>query len=513
MRVAIYQRWLATLGGGERYTIELACALRDLGHQVTLLTHAPITADQIGQRLGLDLASITITTLADSPNLATVSAESASYDLFINTSHGDLPLARARQNVLVCFFPLPLHTYRHGGRGRRTSSLPTALEHIAGLHALEHAAPHTWAWSGSSIVAVLRRRWPAATHLALRCAPVWPQQAPAPHVHVWLDGQPLAERQGWWSDWRIPLPRPMRGSHHVRLAITPWTLRQLDLAPDDRERGIPLANITLAGPEQRWRDLPLLTADGEPSPAALTQVHSALASYQQIWAISEFSAAWVRRRWQRASAILYPAVAAPALPERAKGPLILSVGRFFAGAHNKKHLPLIQAFQQLYQQGLRGWEYHLVGGCDLDQPEQRAYLEQLQAAAQGAPIHLHVNAPLATLNDLYAQASIFWHAAGFGEDAQQQPERFEHFGIATVEAMAAGCVPVVIDHAGQREIVTHAVDGLRWSSSAELQAHTRTLIDAAAQRQQLASAASARAHAFRPAAFRQRLAQLLAALR
>ena len=41
---------------------------------------------------------------------------------------------------------------------------------------------------------------------------------------------------------------------------------------------------------------------------------------------------------------------------------------------------------------------------------------------------------------------------------------FEHFGITTVEAMAAGCVPVVIDKADQREIVRHVTDGYRWTT-------------------------------------------------
>jgi hypothetical protein len=29
----------------------------------------------------------------------------------------------------------------------------------------------------------------------------------------------------------------------------------------------------------------------------------------------------------------------------------------------------------------------------------------------------------------YRQASVFWHAAGWGEDELAHPERFEHFGL------------------------------------------------------------------------------------
>ncbi len=56
----------------------------------------------------------------------------------------------------------------------------------------------------------------------------------------------------------------------------------------------------------------------------------------------------------------------------------------------------------------------------------------------------HVDAPGAELADLYARASIFWHAAGLGEDAEDDPNRMEHFGISIVEAMSAGAVPVVL---------------------------------------------------------------------
>ena len=58
------------------------------------------------------------------------------------------------------------------------------------------------------------------------------------------------------------------------------------------------------------------------------------------------------------------------------------------------------------------------------------------------------------LRQLYAQARIFWHAAGYGE-CDERPELSEHFGMATVEAMSAGCIPVVINKGGQPEIVEH----------------------------------------------------------
>ncbi|MCA1602183.1 MAG: glycosyltransferase, partial [Acidobacteria bacterium] len=72
---------------------------------------------------------------------------------------------------------------------------------------------------------------------------------------------------------------------------------------------------------------------------------------------------------------------------------------------------------------------------------------------------------------------IFWHAAGYGEDESTRPIFVEHFGISTVEAMAAGCVPVVINKGGQREIVQHGVNGFLWDTLEELKEYTAMLMN------------------------------------
>ncbi|MBU4190339.1 MAG: glycosyltransferase, partial [Candidatus Thermoplasmatota archaeon] len=59
-------------------------------------------------------------------------------------------------------------------------------------------------------------------------------------------------------------------------------------------------------------------------------------------------------------------------------------------------------------------------------------------------------------------------AAGFGVDEEKEPEKVEHFGITTVEAAAAGCVPVVIRKGGQPEIVKEGINGLLWEKEEEL---------------------------------------------
>ena len=97
--------------------------------------------------------------------------------------------------------------------------------------------------------------------------------------------------------------------------------------------------------------------------------------------------------------------------------------------------------------------------------------------ARGHAIKITENLSSESLRKLYAKASIYWHATGFGEDEEKSPERMEHFGIATVEASAAGCVPVVISKGGQKEIVDNGKTGLLWETKTQLFNQTLNLIN------------------------------------
>jgi glycosyltransferase involved in cell wall biosynthesis len=149
--------------------------------------------------------------------------------------------------------------------------------------------------------------------------------------------------------------------------------------------------------------------------------------------------------------------------------VVLSVGRFFSGLFNdKRHDVLIEAFKRLSDQlGDHRWRYHLVGSCTEDR-ESQAYLASLREAANGYPIHFYVNMPYEELKRQYNRATFFWHAAGFGIDEAVAPDSTEHFGMTTVEAMSAECIPIVIDKGGQKEIVRHGVNGFLWNSTDEL---------------------------------------------
>jgi glycosyltransferase involved in cell wall biosynthesis len=232
-------------------------------------------------------------------------------------------------------------------------------------------------------------------------------------------------------------------------------------------------------------------------------------SYRVKAAISHFSAAWTQRRWGIDCQVIYPPVSAH-FTTRPKATSILSVGRFAVEGegHRKMQTEMLAAFRDLEREGLAGWRYTSVGGLG-PTPQHRAFLDHLRGMAQGSHAEILPNIQRESLRALYEEAGIFWHAAGYGENLDAHPERAEHFGISTVEAMAAGCVPIVIDQGGQREIVAHGVSGFRWSTLDELKSYTFLLVRDNALRDRMSQAARLRARHFSRERFSDHFLRLL----
>jgi len=216
-----------------------------------------------------------------------------------------------------------------------------------------------------------------------------------------------------------------------------------------------------------------------------------LNSYRVRTCISRFTQEWTRRWWGIDADLFYPPVeidfqAAP------KQPLILSVSRF---ARMKKQLELVEAFRAMDDLHRQQWQLVCAGGVE-STPASRGYLEAVRNVAAGSPVNIQANLERPLLKQLYERAKLFWHGAGLGEDETLNPGLAEHFGIVTVEAMAAGCVPVVIHKGGQPEIVQHGVNGFLWHTVEELKQYTRLLAGDDALRERMAEAARQHAGEF-----------------
>jgi glycosyltransferase involved in cell wall biosynthesis len=500
VKVAVYDRHWPTAGGGEKFAAGIAAALA-ADHDVTLLAHEPLDLDALGERLQLDLGALAVERV-EADRAGAVAAATAAYDLFVNASFLSRDANRARRGVYVVHFPgfRPSSVHRALGRvGRAARSLGVSggvqVALGDGFYSPESARLHTLHWTAGEAELRVTSEQPGRHRVTLllgRYVPAW--VAPI-DVTAEVDGHEVARATITSPEGRrdrrrtVPLTFEVDTPATVTLHSRSWVPHEHGIGADTRLLGVPLAGWY--GGDGRLASVagavPLLaTEQGDR--------FDALGTYDEVLSNSEFTRGWVQRMWGRDSGVLYPPVSTFARGD--KQPIILGVGRFFVPGtgHNKKQLELVGAFRRLLARGdAEGWELHLVGGCA---PEHRPYFDEVSAAAEGLPVKLHADASGAELRTLYGLASIFWHAAGLGEDVERHPERQEHFGITTVEAMSAGAVPVVIDAAGQAEIVRPGVDGFRFGTVDELIGHTEALIADVELRSRLSEAAEARAADF-----------------
>ncbi len=204
--------------------------------------------------------------------------------------------------------------------------------------------------------------------------------------------------------------------------------------------------------------------------------------------------------------VIYPPVDTASLTNTTpKEKLILNVGRFASPSHSKRQDILISAFRQLVDGGgLHDWKLILAGG----QKNDDSVLPELKDQARGYPIDFIVNPDYLALKKIYAKSTLYWHAAGYDVDENLNPEAVEHFGITTVEAMAAGCVPLVIDKGGQREILTPD-SGFLVTSIEQLAKSTHDLIAHPAKLKAMRTKAVSRAQNFSVATFTDQFLKLL----
>ncbi|MEK7112363.1 MAG: glycosyltransferase family 4 protein [Patescibacteria group bacterium] len=103
MRAAIYNPYLNTLGGGERYTVAVASALVNAGYKVDIEWKSKSIKKRLEERFGIDLSGV---------NFVRDIKRGDGYEVCFWVSDGSIPALRARKNLL--HFQVPFH----GVRGR-----------------------------------------------------------------------------------------------------------------------------------------------------------------------------------------------------------------------------------------------------------------------------------------------------------------------------------------------------------------------------------------------------------
>jgi glycosyltransferase involved in cell wall biosynthesis len=502
VRAAVYNRYWPTGGGGEAYGAGVAHVLAQRA-EVDLLCHEPVDLAWLSERLRIDLSGVRVVPVLDRPGAVTAAVRD--HDLFVNVSFMSGDLAPTRRSLYVVHFPTPPELglskpKKAVVRGlRAVAGEPPQVELAAGFFGRDPGARGVRWTDGEATLAVTVPEGTSSVAVSVVFGPGRPDPTP---VSLLVDGQPAAELEVGGSLGRLADRRGtratvvLRGEGRHEVAVRSDTFVPAERGGDDtRQLGVPIRAV-LVGHGVRSRTeawLPWLGATSATPPWQ--------ASYGALVANSQFTSSWIKRWWAADSEVLYPPVTMQAAG--LKRPTILNVGRFFAAeqGHSKKQLEMVQAFRQLVDGGLQGWTLDLVGGCEAS---GRPYLHQVQQAAAGYPVRFHVDASGEELAALYAEASIYWHASGMGEDPKRHPGRLEHFGMTTVEAMSAGAVPVVIGLAGQTETVRHGIDGFHFHDRASLVELTRLVVRDEGLRAVMSASAQARARHYSLDAFGER---------
>ena len=522
LRVAVYNKYWTTGGGAEKYGGLVAQVLAT-EHDVELLGPDDFDIDALADRLDLDLTGVTNRVIAE--HLGALRWASHEYDLVVNVSFMSHEAVRSRHSIYIVHFPAEVSKDLSqaqklviGALGGivRSSAVNTGFGE--GFFPPEGRRPRYF-WASEDASFYVEPHADRPTPLRLVFCRRRPTGLDPAEIAVDVDGTEVARltldpgstalerRRKTPLDVTLP-PSPTQAPVKVTVRVAnPFVPAEVLGGPDTRSLGVALAAISsgrgfkakVGAQLGAW--LPLLHRE----PPSTEFIHA----YDAVVSNSEFTRRWVQRYWGTDSTVVYPPVTMQTRGD--KEPVILAVGRFFAAeaGHSKKQREMVEAFRRLVDRGLEGWTLHLVGGCSaVDRP----YLEQVQAAAEGLPIVLHVDAPGDELRDLYARASIYWQATGLGEDPERDPDRLEHFGIATVEAMSAGAVPVVIGLAGQLEIVQQGVSGFHFATLDELVERTEAVVADDELRAKLSEGAETRARDFSVEAFTERFGAVVDSL-
>lgn len=154
-------------------------------------------------------------------------------------------------------------------------------------------------------------------------------------------------------------------------------------------------------------------------------------------------------------------------------------GRFFRGRQSKGHDYALSLLVKLKPLVSKPIHLNMVGFVHPDQ-ESFDYVEELRTNATnfGVSVSFLINAEGHEIATALSKSTIYWHLTGVNllSNPGTDPASFEHFGIAIVEAMYCGCIPIVTSLGGVTDIVTHNYNGLLAKTEEEFLTHTMTLL-------------------------------------
>lgn len=249
----------------------------------------------------------------------------------------------------------------------------------------------------------------------------------------------------------------------------------------------------------------------QPHRNVLRSIHR-LSEYSGVIVNSEYTRGHYRRALDRIGMyrqvdVIHPPCGAAKEAKDTPRSGILTLSRLTRQGHSKKLDRLLAAFGEFHEQAPQTpVTLTIAGAAPSEAPSQVVELLNGIRAHPDARVVLDPGPEL--VDELLGRSQILWHGAGWGSRDTQPWDR-EHFGIAVVEAMNHGTVPLAHASAGPAEILRGLEEHCLYDSQSELLTKTRKLLEDSNLWRELSVEVMRRAQTFTDSHFRSRIKQLL----
>lgn len=474
----VYDKWLNSMGGGEVVACSIAKALSENGYEVTFISGKYIDPREIRIKLGIDVSEISFKQVWNDE--LSIKELTENKDLFINITYMDYTFGFAKKNIFYTHFPTVAYVNLRGLIFNRfvlplASSIIKPLEfmddtnkltinrHLAYLLVKRHKLSFSFLQKGEQYLLKFILFYETFEKSLLE------------DMEISLEGAEV-----------IKISTKVNHNYNTITYAYRIVPQKSTIYVNFVRKGKNANPIYLIGPKilrSYGMTLFLYTKIREYIQTRLraglfVNIVKRLDSYQLIFAHSKFVQNYISKYWHKESVVLYPPVTLINASNVVKKKYICSVGRFFTLGHGKKQEVMIEAFKKLYDSGINDWELHLIGGVGTE-PTTLIYVKMLETLAAGYPIFFHFNSTREFVEKCLSESKIYWHAAGYGENEDKNPVKFEHFGIAPVEALSAGCALVLYNGGGLREIIELCgkKNNYLFNNIEELVRHTKYMIE------------------------------------
>ncbi|MDD4938193.1 MAG: glycosyltransferase [Candidatus Shapirobacteria bacterium] len=477
----VYDKWLSSLGGGEVVACNIAKTLLENNYQTTFISGHKVDPKLIIKKLGIDISKANFLDIWNDE--IRIKEITKGKDIFINASFMDYTTSLAKKNIFYTSFPTP--SYK-GIKGRLIINIiiPILLLFVKSREDLSPKRNEIFQY-GHSLKKISQDKKIAFSELNKK------QKYHLKWIFFLRNfSKSNLKKLSWKTENAKVISQTIKVDHFHNIVKIHQIIRPLSktcyLSINNKNTN---QNNILFLIEPKLLPYNLIDFYSQSFYQKLNNRLRAgifgnlverMKNFDIVFANSKFTQEWVKNYWKRNSIILYPPVPFIGInPKIKKQNKICSVGRFFTLGHSKKQEIMIQAFKKMVNNGLKNWELHLAGGLG-DEPSSLEYAQKIQKSASGYPIYFHFNQPRKFIENLYQSSKIYWHAAGFGENESKNPIKFEHFGIAPIEAISAGCIPIIYNGGGLPDSIK--IVGLNqklhlFSSIDELTQNTKKIID------------------------------------